>query len=230
MRFPRSISLAVISAVAAGSMLMAGAPLATAGGGEAVLYTVHGIPGVKVDVCITGLGEVQSGMKYATRFREELVPGTAKIRIRAASKGQCKGALLAAASVSLVDGDNVTAVARLVDGDPSITLFDNDLSPTPLGEFRVTAAHMMKGGPVDVYLGDAVAINALDRGNDASVTRSVGLFTIFTTKSGKTTPILGPRTVTSATEGSAYTFVMVGTKVENNRFVVFKQPVVTPSA
>ena len=130
MRFPRSISAAVISAVAAGSMLMAGAPVATAGAGEAVLYVVHGIPGMKVDVCIAGLGEVESGMKYATRFREELVPSTAKIRIRAASKGQCKGALLATAAVPLADGDNVTAVARLEAGDPTITAFDNDLSPT----------------------------------------------------------------------------------------------------
>lgn len=228
MRFPRSISAAVISAVAAGSMLMAGAPVATAGAGEAVLYVVHGIPGVKVDVCIAGLGEVESGMKYATRFREELAPGTAKIRIRAASKGQCKGELLATASVPLADGDNVTAVARLDAGDPTITAFDNDLSPTPAGEFRITAAHMMKGGAVDVYVGDVIAMPALARGDQAGITRSVGLFTIFTTRAGKTTPILGPRTVTSATEGSAYTFVMVGTKVENNAFVVFKQPVVAP--
>lgn len=228
MRFPRSISAAVISAVAAGSMLMAGAPVATAGAGEAVLYVVHGIPGVKVDVCIAGLGEVESGMKYATRFREELVPSTAKIRIRAASKGQCKGALLATASVPLADGDNVTAVARLEAGDPTITAFDNDLSPTPGGEFRITAAHMMKGGAVDVYVGDEIAIPALARGDQSGVTRAVGLFTIFTTRAGKTTPILGPRTVTSATEGSAYTFVMVGTKVENNAFVVFKQPIVAP--
>ena len=140
MKFPRSISLAVISAVAAGSTLLSGAPVATAGGGEAVLYMVHGIPGVKVDVCIAGVGEVESGMKYATRFREELAPGTAKIRIRAASKGQCKGALLATASVPLADGDNVTAVARLEAGDPTITVFENDLSPTLAGEFRITAA------------------------------------------------------------------------------------------
>lgn len=228
MRFPRSISAAVISAVVAGSMLMAGAPVATAGAGEAVLYVVHGIPGVKVDVCIAGLGEVESGMKYATRFREELAPGTAKIRIRAASKGQCKGELLTTASVPLADGDNVTGVARLEAGDPTITAFDNDLSPTPPGEFRITAAHMMKGGAVDVYVGDAIEMPALARGDQAGITRSVGLFTIFTTRAGKTTPILGPRTVTSATEGSAYTFVMVGTKVENNAFVVFKQPVVAP--
>jgi len=227
-RFPRSISLALISAIAAGSMLVTGAPIATAGAGEAVLYTVHGIPGVKVDVCIAGLGEVQSRMKYATRFREELAPGTTKVRIRAASKGQCKGELLAKTSVPLVDGDNVTIVARLVNGDPSITRFDNDLSPTPPGEFRITAAHMMKGGAVDVYLGDAIAIAALGRGDHSALTRAVGLFTIFTTRTGKTTPILGPRTVTSATDESVYTFVMVGTKVVNNRFVVFKQPVVTP--
>jgi hypothetical protein len=210
-------------------MLMAGAPVATAGAGEAVLYVVHGIPGVRADVCIAGLGEVASGMKYATRFREELAPGTAKIRVRAASKGQCKGAVLATASVPLANGANVTAVARLEAGDPTIEVFENDLSPTPPGEFRITAAHMMKGGALDVYVGDEVEIPGLARGDQADITRSVGLFTIFATRAGKTTPIVGPRTVTSATDGSAYTFVMVGSKVENNAFVVFKQPVTPPA-
>jgi hypothetical protein len=224
MKIRRLLSLAIASAVVAISSI----GTAGAGTGTAVLYGVHGIPGVRVDVCIAGLGEVQSRLPYATRFRQELEPGSASLKIRRASKGQCRGDILARRALDLNDGDNVTAVVRIVAGDPAIDTFNNNVAPTAPGNIRFTAIHAMSGPAVDVWANGAVEISDLDRGDQASTTLDADtVYSIWGSKAGESSPIVGPRVIENTGEGQAFSFVMVGTKVANNRVVVFKQSVNT---
>ena len=148
-------------AVTAASLLaiVAAAP-ASAGGPtpSATVYVVHGIPGQRVDVCIAGLGEIASRMAYATRIRQELDPGTYSMKVRKVSRGACKGDVITKTALNLVDQDNVTAVIRIDAGQPAVTKFDNDVSPTAVGHIRLIAAHMMKGGAVDVWANGVVEI------------------------------------------------------------------------
>ena len=147
----KSLARAIALAVTAASLLTIAGPVSAGGDTRATVFVVHGLPGGKVDVCIGGLGEVASGLPYAERFKKRLDPGSYKIKVRAASNGECKGDVVAKSPLTVAELDNLTAVVRSVDGTPGITTFGNDVSPTAPGEIRLTTAHMMKGGPIDVW-------------------------------------------------------------------------------
>lgn len=216
-------------AVLAGALSLTAGTAASAGGDvRATVFVVHGIPGVNVDVCISGLGEVASRLPYAERFKKRLDAGTYRVKVRTVTRGECKGDVLAKAPLTVADLDNVTAVVRYIDGNPGITTFDNDVTPTASGEIRFAAAHMMKGAAVDVWANGSVEIAALARGATGAITLPADVqYAAWGTKSGETSPIVGPRVIDSTDEGQAFTFVMVGTKVANNRLVIFKQSVGT---
>jgi hypothetical protein len=224
-----SVVRAVSVAVVAGSLLLPAASPAGAGVDvRATLFMVNGLPGGDVDVCISGLGEVGSRLPYGEKFKKRLDPGSYRIKVRKASRGECKGDVVAKAPLAVADLDNVTAVARYVDGSPGITTFDNDVSATEIGQIRLTAAHMMKGGPVDVVVNGILQVSALARETmSAFALAADGQYAVWGTAAGETTPIVGPRVIENTEQGQAFTFVMVGTKVANNRLVIFKQPVGT---
>jgi hypothetical protein len=217
-------------AVTAASLLAIAAAPASAGAPapSATVYVVHGIPGQRVDVCIAGLGEIASRLPYATRIRQELDPGTYSMKVRKVSRGACKGDVITKTALNLVDQDNVTAVIRIDAGQPAVTKFDNDVSATAVGNIRLTAAHMMKGGPVDVWANGVVEISNLVRGTDDAVALpDDDVYSVWASLVGESSPVVGPRVIDNTSEGQAFTFVMVGTSVSNSRVVVFKQDVGT---
>ena len=217
-----AVTAASLLAIVAAAPASAGAPAPSA-----TVYVVHGIPGQRVDVCIAGLGEIASRLAYATRIRQELDPGTYSMKVRKVSRGACKGDVITKTALNLVDQDNVTAVIRIDGGQPAVTKFDNDVSATPVGDIRLTAAHMMKGGPVDVWANGVVEIASLVRGSDDAVTLQADVYSVWGSEVGESDPIVGARIIDASTEGQAFTFVMVGTTVSNSRMVVFKQTVGT---
>lgn len=219
----RTVALAVLA-----TSLFAFAGPASAGDTRATVFIVHGVPGVKVDVCIGGLGEVTSKLLYAERDKRRLEAGTHKIKVRKAAKGECKGDVVAKGSVNLAELANVTLVVRPEGSKNTIARFDNDVSPTAGGQIRFVAAHMMKGGAVDVWANGVEEISGLARGATDQVSLDANVvYSAWGTKAGETAPIVGPRVIDSTTQGQAFTFVMVGTKVANNRLVIFKQEVGT---
>ncbi len=219
----RTIALVVFAA-----SLFAVAGPASAGDTRATVFIVHGVPGVNVDVCIGGLGEVTSKLAYAERDKRRFEAGTYKLKVRKASKGECKGDVVAKGSVTLAELDNITLVVRPEGSKNTVARFDNDVTPTVPGEIRLTAAHMMKGGPIDVWLNGVVEIADLLRGDDETTTLPAdAVYSVWGTKTGESAPVVGPRVIDSTSEGQAFSFVMVGTNVANSRLVVFKQPVAT---
>ncbi|MGZ8613124.1 MAG: DUF4397 domain-containing protein [Actinomycetota bacterium] len=223
----KSLARAIAIAVTAASLLTIAGPASAGADTRATVFVVHGIPGVKVDVCIGGIGEVASGLSYAERFKKLLDAGSYSLKVRTASKGECKGAVVTKAPLTVAALDNVTAVVRYVDGKPGITKFTNDVSPTAPGEIRFAAAHMMKSGPVDVWANGEIAITSVARGATSEIVLPADVqYGVWGTDSGETTPIVGPRVIDNTGEGQAFTFIMVGTKVANSRLVIFKQPVV----
>jgi hypothetical protein len=217
----RTIALVVFAA-----SLFAVAGPASAGDTRATVFIVHGVPGVKVDVCIGGLGEVTSKLAYAERDKGRFEAGTYKLKVRKASKGECKGDVVAKGSVTLAELANATLVVRPEGSKNTIARFANDVAPTAPGEIRLTAAHMMKGGPIDVWSNGAIEIADLARGDNETTTLTADVsYAVWGTKAGETAAVVGPRLIESTSEGQAFSFVMVGTKVANSRVVVFKQTV-----
>ncbi|HEY7522153.1 MAG TPA: DUF4397 domain-containing protein [Candidatus Limnocylindrales bacterium] len=213
-------------AMVAGSVFVSGATSASAGGaGSAELFIVHGLPGAgKVDICIGGEGEVAGGVSYATRVREVVAAGKRTIKFRKASKGQCKGVVVASGGLNTLDGANRTVVASLVAGKPKFTSFANDVSPTG-GQNRITAAHKMSAGTLDVLDDEQVLISGLAAGSVATNTMGAGgVYSLWAAKTGSTDAVAGPRLVTDTQAGYAFTVVLVGTnKAATRQIVVFKQ-------
>jgi Domain of unknown function (DUF4397) len=222
------LAQATMLAVMAGSLFVTGAAPASAGAGSAELFIVHGLPGSgKIDVCISGR-EVSSAVPYATRVREVVDAGQRKVKIRKASKGQCKGAVLASATLTLVDEANKTVVVSLIGGKARITSFNNNVSPLPSGENRFTAAHRMAAGTLDVLNGGDVLVQDLAQGTVSTPTTfpAGGVYSLWAARANTLNPVVGPRLVTNTDEGQAFTFVMVGSnKAKSRQIVVFKQNV-----
>jgi hypothetical protein len=225
-----SLTRIMAVAVAAASLLSvsAAAPASAGTDVRATIFVVHGIPGQRVDVCITGLGEVASRVAYAERFKKRLDPATYTMKVRTVSRGECKGDVITKTTLNLADLDNITAVIRYVDGKPGFTKFDNDMSATAGGEIRLVAAHMMKGAAVDGWANGVVEIPDLVRGSEDSVGLPADdVYSVWASQINESSPIVGPRVIDNTSEGQVFTFVMVGTRVSNNRVVVFKQSVGT---
>jgi len=228
MTLRKLLAQAMMLAVAAGSVFVAGAAPASAGAGTATIHIVHGLPGAgKVDICIGGSGEVASRVPYATRVKERVAAGKVNIKVRKASKGQCKGKLLAAGGTTLADGANRTFVASVVAGKGKVTSFANVVTPTAPGQNRITAAHKMAAKALDVKnVGDTL-VGGLAPGKTGTSTISAGgVYSLWAAKANTLDAVAGPRLVTKTGQGQAFTVVLVGNKKAATRqMVVFKQEV-----
>jgi len=228
MTLRKLLAQAMMLAVAAGSVFVAGAAPASAGAGNATIHIVHGLPGAgKVDICIGGSGEVASRVPYATRVKERVAAGKVTIKVRKASKGQCKGKLLAAGGATLPDGANRTFVASVVAGKGKVTSFNNNMAPTSPGQNRITAAHKMAAKALDVLNVGETLVGGLAQGAVGSSTIPAGgVYSLWAAKANTLDAVAGPRLVTKTGEGQAFTIVLIGnTKAPTRQIVVFKQNV-----
>jgi len=228
MTLRKLLAQAMMLAVAAGSIFVTGAAPASAGAGDPTIFIVHGLPGAgKVDICIGGSGEVASRVPYANRVKERVAAGNVKIKVRKASKGQCKGKVLAGGGATLADGANRTFVASVVAGKGKVTSFQNNMAATPSGENRITVAHRMAAKALDVRNGADLLLSNLAPNGVASTTLDAGgAYTPWAAKAGTLNAVAGPRLITNTGQGQAFTLVLVGNaKAPTRQIVVFKQNV-----
>jgi hypothetical protein len=230
MTLRKLLAQAMMLAVAAGSIFVTGAAPASAGTGDPTIFIVHGLPGAgKVDICIGGAGEVASRVPYATRVKERVAAGKVNIKVRKASKGQCKGKVLAAGGANLAANANRTFVASVVGGKGKVTSFANVVTPTAPGENRITAAHKMAAQALDVKNVGVTLVGGLAQGASGSSTIPAGgVYSLWAAKANTLNAVAGPRLVTKTDQGQAFTVVLIGnTKAPTRQIVVFKQNVGT---
>jgi Domain of unknown function (DUF4397) len=220
----RRFFAAVLTAVMALGLL---AGTASAGGGAgATVWVAHGIPGVKVDVCVNG-DEVRSNFKYGNTFALEGVPaGTYRIKVRLASAGDCKGAVAIDEKVDLTDGLNATAVARVVKGQPALSIFVNDIGIADADNASVTVRHTAKAPTVAVWVngGAGPLVPGLKRGAEAGPVEVPGdaVYSYWVSAEGDSAPVIGPD-VAELAPGVAYQILAVGSNASNWRFIVTGQ-------
>jgi hypothetical protein len=192
----------------------------------ATVYVVHGIPGVKVDVCANG-AEVRSNFKYGRFFGlEGLEPGNYNIKVFLANPDkECRGTLVIQQRATLSPGDNVSAVARLVKGVPSLSFFVNDTGLSGTGVGSGTVRHVAKAPKVDVWVNGSTIVEDLGRGEEVGpIELPDGLVVAYWASAvDDYAPVIGPD-VTMVEGGIAFQIFAVGTDASNYRFVVFGQP------
>ena len=112
----------------------------------------------------------------------------------------------------LESGKNYTAVAHLTEaGEPTATLFTNDISQTAPGEGRLTVRHVAAAPAVDVLAGGAPVITNLTNPNEQILNLPAGVVSASVAAAGTTDPVIGPADVdvaegvnTIATRGGAW--------------------------
>ena len=192
----------------------------------ATVHVVHGIPGVKVDVCANG-AEVRSNFKYGRYFSlEGLEPGTYNIKVFLANPNkECRGTLVIQERAALAEGDNVSVVARLIKGVPSLSFFANDISLSGSDVGSGTVRHVAKAPKVDVWVNGDAIVEGLGRGQEVGpIELPDGLVLGYWASAvGDYMPVIGPD-VSMVEGGIAFQIFAVGTNASNYMFVTFGQP------
>lgn len=218
----------LVAALSAATMLALFAMPASAGGGGATVFVAHGIPGVKVDVCVDG-AEARSNFKYGRSFElgTGIPAGTYKIKVRLASPGECTGATVIGEKVELTDGLNATATAIVRQGAPQLDIRVNDTDIGGGANASITVRHLAKAPTVDVWVngGAGPAVPGLERFAEAGPVEVPGdvTYAYWVSAEGDTAPVIGPDVALLA-QDTAYQILAVGNAASNWRFIVIGQP------
>jgi hypothetical protein len=219
----KRLAAVFVAAMAALSLFSMGG-VASAVPAGAKVFVVHGIPGVKVDVCVSGT-EVKSNFKYGQKFALKNVPaGTYNIKVFLANdKKECRGTVAIQQRVDLTEGLNATAVAKITDGAPALEIFVNDVTLTD--DTSATVRHAANAPAVDVWVngGSGPLVSNFMEGDEAGpVALSEGVYAYWVSLTGDYAPVIGAD-VSMLETGKAYQIIAIGTDADNFRFRVIAQ-------
>ena len=223
MRMKKLLTAALTGAMAVGLFALP----ASAGGAGATVFVAHGIPGVKVDVCVNG-AEARSEFKYGRAFElgSGIPAGTYKVKVRLASPGECKGAIAISEKLELSNGLNATATAVVRKGEPQLDIGVNDTDIAGGANASVTVRHLAKAPTVDVWVngGAGPAVPGLERFQEAGPVELPGdlTYAYWASAEGDNAPVIGPD-VAELAQDTAYQILAVGNDASNWRFIVIAQ-------
>lgn len=204
LRYPRAQHPARIGAVligAAGLAFVAAAPASAATASPALLSVLHAVPETPVDVYVNGERTLDDFQPGDLAGPLELAAGTYSVAITAADAADDSEPVIGPVDLELAAGGNYTAVAHLEEGgDPTATLFTNDVSKTAAGEGRLTVRHTAAAPAVDVLAGDTAVIEGLENPNEQVLDLAAGTVSAAVAAAGTTDPLIGPADV-DVTEG-----------------------------
>ncbi|MFE5410199.1 DUF4397 domain-containing protein [Microbacterium sp. NPDC056569] len=173
-----------------------GVPATASTSTNAVLSVLHGIPDTPVDVYVNGdltLDDFQPGDLAGPL---DLPAGAYEVALTAPDAADASSPVLGPVTLTLEGGNNYTAVAHLSEsGDPTVTPYVNDTSPTAAGEGRLTVRHDAAAPAVDVLAGGTAVIEGLANPEEASLNLPAGTIEASVAAAGTTDPVLGPAPV-----------------------------------
>ncbi|NCT92421.1 DUF4397 domain-containing protein [Cellulomonas sp. APG4] len=179
--------------------LAAAVPATAATDDAASLSVLHGVPDLTVDVYVNGeltLDDFEPGDLAGPL---ELPADTYAVAITAADAADDSSPAIGPVDLPLEAGMSYTAVAHLdASGNPTATLFTNDMSQTAAGEGRLTVRHTAAAPAVDVLAGGSPVIENLANPDEASLDLPAGTVSASVAATGTTDPVIGPADVNVA--------------------------------
>lgn len=218
----RSITTAVALSATAGLAIAAAAPATAAN--HATLSVLHGVPGLTVDVWVNGERTLDDFTPGSLAGPLELPAGTYTVAITASDAADASSPAIGPVDLPLESGLNYTAVAHLTaGGDPTATLFTNDISQTAAGQGRLTVRHVAAAPAVDVLAGGSPVITNLANPSEQVLNLPAGTVSAAVAATGTTDPVLGPTDVTVA-EG-VNTIVYAWGSLEDDNLAIAAQTI-----
>jgi Domain of unknown function (DUF4397) len=163
------------------------------------LSVLHGVPGLTVDVYVNGERTLDDFKPGTLAGPLDLAAGSYEVAITAADAEDDSDPAIGPVDLDLEAGGNYTAVAHLNEGgDPTATLFRNDISRTDAGQGRLTVRHTAAAPAVDILAGGDAVISDLSNPNEEVLNLDAGTIEASVAAAGTTDPVIGPAEVTVA--------------------------------
>jgi hypothetical protein len=176
---------------------------------EARIHLIHGIPDVDVDVEAGG-ENVFEGFSFGdTQDLSALAGATLEdLKVKAAGTDTVA---IDAGDVDLPASGNYTVIAHLdADGNPTLGVFENDVSTVAAGEGRLTVRHTAAAPEVDILADGNAAFSGVANGAGGTADLPAGTISASVVPAGETEPVvIGPADLTIA-EGSHLLVYAVG--------------------
>ena len=200
------VRLLVVLALFASVFLI---PSAAGAQDAARIHLIHGIPDTNVDVAAGGdvvipdfaFGDTQD----LSSFAGSTLPG---VEVRLAGT---ETVAIDVGDLALPDTGNITAIAHLdADGNPTVSIFPNDVSEIAAGSGRLVVRHTAAAPAVDILANGDVAFANVPNGAEGSVDLPAGTISASVVPTGATEPVvIGPADLPVA-EGASLTVYAVG--------------------
>ena len=185
------------AAIGAGALVALGAVApAHAADAPAKLSVLHGVPGLTVDVYVNNALTLDDFEPGDLAGPLDLPAGTYSVAITASDAADASAPAIGPVDLPLESGKNYTAVAHLTEaGDPTATLFTNDIAQTAPGEGRLTVRHVAAAPAVDILAGGAPVMTNLTNPNEQTLNLPAGVVSASVAAAGTTDPVIGPADV-----------------------------------
>ncbi len=191
MRHPHATA---VGAFTLATLAALAAPAPAAGADDATVTVLHGVPGLTVDVYVGG-EEVLPDFTPGTHSDPLTLPaGSFDVQVFADGDGPGNGRpAIEASGVQVPGGADATVVAHLDSGgQPELTVFVNDTTPTAPGQARLTVRHTAAAPAVDVRAGGKVLFGDLANPDEASADVPAGTYSADVVLAGTGNVALGP--------------------------------------
>lgn len=187
----------LIAGIGAGALVALGAVApASAAEGNAMLSVLHGVPDLTVDVYVNDELTLDDFAPGDLAGPLELPAGTYSVAITASDAADASAPAIGPVDLPLDAGGNYTAVAHLdAEGNPTATLFTNDVSDIAAGQGRLTVRHTAAAPAVDVLAGGEAVISGLENPDEATLDLPAGVVAASVAAAGTTDPVIGPADV-----------------------------------
>src|SRR6187431_498766 len=188
----------VFAAVAAGALLaaLAAVPASAVEDGKSDLAVLHGVPGLTVDVYVDGALTLDDFEPGDLAGPLSLDPGTYAVAITASDAADDSDPVLGPIDITLEADMSYTAVAHLTEGgDPTVSLFTNDITASDAGNGRLTVRHVAAAPAVDILAGDEALFEGRANPDEVKADVPADTYSAAVALAGTTEPVLGPADV-----------------------------------
>ena len=184
------LGLATVLAVAAATAITTGQAAAARDDGQASITLVHGVPGLLVDIYVNGGAPVED-VSFTTVATVPGQQGKNTVAVRPADAPADSTPVLSR-SFYLRANQSKSVVAHLsASGQPLLSVYANDQSPTAAGTARVTVRHTAAAPAVDVVVNNTTTlIPGLTNPRQAKADVPAGSYLVDVRAAGTSTAVL----------------------------------------
>jgi Domain of unknown function (DUF4397) len=175
---------------------------------------VHGLPEFTADIYVNGELLLSGFQPEEATDPMELPADTYNVQIRDAGAPKNSDPALEA-DLEVPGGKNLSVIAHLDEaGEPTVSVFDNDLSRVPAGRARVLLRHQAEAPPVGLMVDGAPLLSGVSSGDEAErVIPAASHELVVADANGES--LVSPTSV-DLQDGNAYYLYLIGSSTEAN--------------